>query len=435
MNIVPPILSKTTWLAALLSLSAAMFAASLQAQTPRFADATQDVSQVLALIERRLSLMPEIAAWKWHAQQPIADLERERQVLERSVAEAQAIGLDAASARRFFDVQIRMARAVQAQHFERWRGQAAAQVPSGRDLNTELRPALDATSRELLVAVYVASAALPQVLQEPRILVQLDRLHQYGGVDEAQVAELRAALAAMRIDTEASLARIKRVGVIRVGTTGDYAPFSSDRDGVLTGFDVSLAIDLAHHLGVKISFVRTTWPTLMDDFHHHRFDIAMSGISVTPERAVHADFSTAYHVDGKTPIARCKVAAQFATLDQIDKPEVRVIVNPGGTNERFVRERIKRATIVVHADNRTVFDEVVAGRADVMFTDGIEVALQVQRYPTQLCGTMRAPLTQAQKAIMLPREGWKNAVDNWLAPQLKSGQVQERLQLALLAAQ
>jgi cyclohexadienyl dehydratase len=172
----------------------------------------------------------------------------------------------------------------------------------------------------------------------------------------------------------------------------------------------------------------------MDDFQRHRFDLAMSGISVTPERAARADFSTAYHVDGKTPIARCEDARKFATLEQIDRPEVRVIVNPGGTNERFVRERIKRAAIVVHADNRTIFDELLAGRADVMLTDGIEVELQMHRHP-KLCGTMRVPLTQAAKGIMLPREtGIAAEVDAWLAPQVSKGEMRDRLQSAVRAA-
>jgi cyclohexadienyl dehydratase len=413
--------------------------AQLHAQSTYFTDAVQDATQVIELIDQRLALMPEVAAWKWRAQQPITDVERERQVLERSVADAEAIGLDGNSARRFFDVQIRMARAVQAQHFAQWQAELTPLIPTGRDLNAELRPALDVIGRDLLVAIYLASAELPRVLPNERIRARLQQLTKHRGVSDALVEELRIALLAVRINQAATLARIKRVGVLRVGTTGDYAPFSDDQGsddqgGALRGFDIELAQQLAQHLGVAIQFVRTTWPTLMDDFSQHRFDIALSGISVTPERAARADFSTAYHVDGKTPIARCKDAPRLATLEQIDQPKVRVIVNPGGTNERFVRERIKRASIVVHTDNRTVFDEIIAGRADVMLTDGIEVALQVRRHP-QLCGTMQTPLTQTSKAIMLPRAGWQDDVNAWLESQLQSGQVRDQLQRALRAAQ
>jgi cyclohexadienyl dehydratase len=420
-------------LIALLCFAAVIGSAPVTAQAPAFADPIHDAALVVKLIDDRLAIMPEVAAWKWRAGQPITDLERERQVLERSVADAEALGLDGAGARHFFDVQIRMARAVQAQAIAGWKN-ANAQPPAGRDLNRELRPALDKLGGELLVAMYVVSAELAHALQADSVSTSLDQLKRYSGVEAAHIAELRTALLAVRIVKAPTVQVIKAVGVLRVGTTGDYAPFSNDHDGVLRGFDIQLAADLAKHWGVSLKLVRTTWPTLMDDFQRQRFDLAMSGISVTPERAARADFSAAYHVDGKTPIARCADARKFATLEQIDRSGVRVIVNPGGTNERFVRERIKRAAIVVHADNRTIFDELLAGHADAMFTDGIEVELQTRRHP-QLCGTMQAPLTQAAKGIMLPRATDIAAeVDGWLAPQLSRGEVRDRLQRAVREA-
>jgi cyclohexadienyl dehydratase len=285
----------------------------------------------------------------------------------------------------------------------------------------------------LLTAVYLASTDLPRALQDQRVIDRMKRLTRYRGIDEAQLLKLHSALAAIHIDGPATPSRVRRVGVLRVGTTGDYAPFSNEKDNFLTGFDIDLALQLVQHLGVSVKFVRTTWPTLMDDFKQYRFDVAMSGISVTPERAAQASFSFPYHVDGKMPIARCRDAAKFATLAQIDRPTVRVIENPGGTNEKFAREHLKQATITVHTDNRTVFDSILANHADVMFTDGIEVDLQTRRH-AQLCRTMSLPLTEAKKAIMLPNQEWASAVNAWLQPQVANGQVRAGLERALVEA-
>lgn len=368
--------------------------------------------------------MPEVAAWKWRARQSIVDVERERAVLDASVADAQAIGLDGAAARKFFDVQIRMARAAQEAAFAEWRAAKISPSP-GRDLASELRPLLDRIGRELLVAAYLAANDL-----EHTHIESLARLKRHG-VSDALLEELHASLIALRIVKPAEWQTVERVGVLRVGMTGDYAPFSYERDGVLRGFDVALAQSLAAHWNVKVEFVRTSWPTLMSDFLAHSFDVALSGISVTPERAARADFSTAYHTDGKTPIARCNDARKFSNLEQIDRPEVRVVVNPGGTNERFVRERIKRASIRVHPDNRTIFDEILARRADVMITDGVEVRLMTLRHP-ELCGTMKSPFTQAPKAVMLPRgSDLTRKLNDWLEPQAMSGALQTQLEQAL----
>jgi cyclohexadienyl dehydratase len=354
-------------------------------------------------------------------------------VLEQSVAAAQAMGLDGASARNFFAVQIRMARNIQSSYIDRWQAQNPAQVPVGRDLATELRPALDNIGRDLLTAVYLASADLPRALQDQRVLDRLKRFNQFPGIDAELLSELHAALAAIRIDGPPTISRVKRVGMLRIGTTGDYAPFSNEHDNVLSGFDIDLAMRLGQHFGVDVKFVRTTWLSLMNDFKQHRFDVAMSGISITPERSALASFSIPYHADGKAPIARCKDVGNFTTLEQIDKSTVRVIENSGGTNERFARDQLKHATILVHADNRTVFDEILAGRADVMFTDSIEVDLQVRRHP-QLCRAISLPLTQAKKAVMMPTKGWESEINEWLLPKLASGEIEEQLQQALLDA-
>jgi len=414
------------WRIALVALA---ISTAIHAQAaPQFADPIADVERVFQLLDRRLALMPEVAAWKWREQQPIFDAAREHAVLNQAVRDAQALGLYG-DVQRFFDVQFRMARAVQTQHFELWRSRSMA-PPRGRNLTTELRPLLDAIGRELLVAVYLASAELPQALKD----THLTPLRKHPSIDDALLSELRAALLGLQMSAAPSLGAIQRVGVVRIGTTGDYAPFSEASNDTLRGFDVDLAQALAKSWRVRVQFVRTTWPSLMADLQQRRFDMAMSGISVTPERAAVADFSAAYHVDGKTPIARCANADRFNSLEKIDLPGVRVIVNPGGTNERFVREHIKRANIVVHADNRTIFDELLAGRADAMITDGIEVQLQTLRH-TELCGTSQALLTNSPKAILLPKESpLKAEVDAWLAPRIQNGELRRELQQAVLKA-
>ncbi|MBV9847719.1 MAG: transporter substrate-binding domain-containing protein [Kutzneria sp.] len=207
-------------------------------------------------------------------------------------------------------------------------------------------------------------------------------------------------------------------GELRVCSTGDYQPFTyhDPVNGRWSGIDVDLAADLAARLGVRRSMVPTTWPTLLRDFSA-RCDIAMGGIAVTPDRARHASFSTSYLLDGKTPITRCTNAGRFTTLEEIDQPGVRVVVNPGGTNEQFVRSHLHRATILPWPDNNTVFDQLISGHAEVMVTDASEARWQAVRHP-RLCPVHPDhPFSTAAKAYLLPPgdEIWKRRVDSWLA--------------------
>lgn len=223
---------------------------------------------------------------------------------------------------------------------------------------------------------------------------------------------------ANRLDT------VMQRGVLRVGSTGDYKPFSyrDPASGQFQGIDLEMAGLLAKALGVKLEVVGTSWPTLMKDFGEDKFDIAMSGVSVNLDRQRTVMFSIPYLRDGKTPITRCENKDRFQTLQQIDRPEVKAIVNPGGTNERFARANLKSAKIEVYQDNVTIFDQIVAGKADLMITDAVETRLQ-QKLRPQLCAVHpEAPFDYSEKAYLLPRDFlFKAFVDQWLHQTLQSG--------------
>ena len=235
------------------------------------------------------------------------------------------------------------------------------------------------------------------------------------------------------MSTPPTLAHIRAAGVLRVGTTGDYTPFSLKQpDGSYQGADIDMAHDLAGRLGVSISFVPTVWVDLLDDFLADKFDIAMGGVTVTAARAERAFFSIPTFVDGKRPLARREDRDRFSSLEAIDQPGVRLIANPGSANEAFARAHFKRATVIIHHDNTSVFHELVTGRADVMITDGLEADHQA-RLHAELCAVpVAAPFTRLEKAYMFAQDATMKAyIDDWLAAAFASGQWQRALDRAM----
>ena len=142
----------------------------------------------------------------------------------------------------------------------------------------------------------------------------------------------------------------------------------------------------------------------------------MGGVSVTLYRQKIGFFSAPYLRDGKTPIARCADQEKYETLAEIDRPGVKVIANPGGTNERFDSARLHEAEIVVYPDNLTIFDELASGRADLMITAASETRFQAKLHPGVLCAIHPdQPFDFAEKAYWMPPDpALKAFVDQWL---------------------
>ena len=103
-------------------------------------------------------------------------------------------------------------------------------------------------------------------------------------------------------DEQSTLETILSRGVLRVGTAGDYQPMSylDPSSGRYVGFDAELAEDLAAALNVELEYVKTSWPTLMEDTLTGKFDLAICGITVTEARQEQALMSIGYLENGKT---------------------------------------------------------------------------------------------------------------------------------------
>ena len=314
--------------------------------------AARRVDLLFDLIGYRLELMKDVAASKWRSKTAIEDLDRESVVIEKAAGDALKYGLTPDSSRFFFAMQIEAAKEIQRYWFDEWAGGRDFDPP-GADLTTEIRPKLLTLGTSIVEAIADSYPITDRSLANRFVR----SIHVEGLSDTTKHALFRALFEIDKFDNH--LDQIVATGLLRVGTTGDYAPFSHLKGDEYVGIDIELARDLAASLGVELTLIKTSWPTLMEDLTNGTFDIGMSGISKNLERQRVALFSRSYHSGGKTPIIRCQDKANFSTLGQIDQAKTRLIVNPGGTNEKFVRTNIKQAQIRVHEDNTTIFDEII----------------------------------------------------------------------------
>ena len=154
------------------------------------------------------------------------------------------------------------------------------------------------------------------------------------------------ALGTLPASAQDRMERVLANKVLRVGTTMDTPVFSmrNAASGQLEGFDMDMLEHLSHALGgVKIEYVKMTFGTMLPDLLADKFDIAMSGMGRTLDRARVATFSRPYMRYGKLMIIRAADKDKYKTLEELDKPGNRIGHNMGGLNERFAKVRFKQA--------------------------------------------------------------------------------------------
>ncbi|KAF0817689.1 MULTISPECIES: transporter substrate-binding domain-containing protein [unclassified Cytobacillus] len=214
------------------------------------------------------------------------------------------------------------------------------------------------------------------------------------------------------------LDHILKKGVIRVGTTGDYKPFTyfNPETKEYEGYDIEAAKLMAADLGVKITFVKTSWPTLMEDLHKNKFDIAVGGISRNTERQKTAHLTHPYINDGKAPLIRQEDKEKYTSLEAIDQPNVTIGVNPGGTNQKFVNANITQAKVVVIENNLDIPNMVAEEKVDVMITDSIEAIYYASQDSRLYAALTDNTFTKSQKGYLMHRGDavFQNWVNLWM---------------------
>lgn len=238
-------------------------------------------------------------------------------------------------------------------------------------------------------------------------------------VAQAQQSPLGQILSGVAQPQPAShLDQIVQRGVLKVGTTGDYKPFSylNPTTNQYEGHDIDAAALLAESLGVRIEFIRTTWPNLLKDLQDNQYDVAMCGITRTLARQKVAALSHPYINVGKSPLIRATDRNRFKTLADIDQPGVKIGVNPGGTNQRFVDVNIKKATVVVIEKNLSIPEKIVARDVDVMITDNVEAMLVAKQDARLYAVEPENTYTKDDFGYLLPRDdrAWIDYVDLWV---------------------
>ena len=120
-------------------------------------------------------------------------------------------------------------------------------------------------------------------------------------------------------------------------------------------------------------------------------------------------------------------ADKYTSLEAINQPEVRVMENPGGLNEKFARENLPDASLTIHDVNQEIPGLVASGEADVMITEIMEAGYYVGKVARLAAPLIHEPFTQGELGVLMPKgsEDLLDYVNEFLAKEKASGRIDE----------
>jgi polar amino acid transport system substrate-binding protein len=169
---------------------------------------------------------------------------------------------------------------------------------------------------------------------------------------------------------KSTLEDILKKGEIRVGFEAGYMPFEmTDKKGEFVGFDIDIAKEMAKAMGVKFTPVNTAWDGIIPSLITGKFDIIMSGMTVTQERNLKICFADPYIVIGQTILLAKKHEGTVKSYKDLNDPKYVVTSKLGTTGEQATKRKIPKCTYKSFETETEAFLEVINGKADAYVYD------------------------------------------------------------------
>jgi polar amino acid transport system substrate-binding protein len=154
-------------------------------------------------------------------------------------------------------------------------------------------------------------------------------------------------LSATNIFGQEIINKIKKEKVLRIGTTGNFFPFTYKRNktGKLVGIDILIGEALAKELGVEPKFVILPFNDLLPALEKGKIDIVLSGLSITTKRNTKVAFAGTYYNTGKGLLTFDEKLSKGKPVD-VNKENITIAAISGSTSELFIKKHYPKANIV-----------------------------------------------------------------------------------------
>ncbi|MBZ4644184.1 MAG: polar amino acid transport system substrate-binding protein [Deferribacteres bacterium] len=169
---------------------------------------------------------------------------------------------------------------------------------------------------------------------------------------------------------KSTLNEIMKRGELRVGLESGYKPFEmTATNGEIIGFDVDIAKQMAKAMGVKLKLVNTAWDGIIPALITEKFDIIMSGMTITPQRNLQVNFAEPNIVVGQTILIKKELASKVKSYRDLNDEKYTIATKLGVTADFATKKYIPKAKKNLFETESDAFQDFINGKADAFIYD------------------------------------------------------------------
>jgi polar amino acid transport system substrate-binding protein len=183
------------------------------------------------------------------------------------------------------------------------------------------------------------------------------------------------------IDT---LAEIKKRGTLRVGVSMIVPWAMHDKDGKLIGFEIDVAKKIARDMGVEVEFYPDELRYLIPDLKDNRFDVIVSGFSISTNRALQVNFSQPYNTVDVTFVANKEREAKLKTLGDFNSPDVLIGVLDTSTAVDIASNAFPNAQLKTYPESADIFTDLLDGKIVGAIADSPRPEILAKLFPDKV---------------------------------------------------
>lgn len=232
------------------------------------------------------------------------------------------------------------------------------------------------------------------------------------------------------LSSDSVLEQIKKRGTLRIGLS-TFVPWAMrDKKGDLIGFEIDVGKRVAADMGVEVEHIPTAWDGIIPALLAGKFDVIISGMSITMKRNLTVNFTHPYANTGYILVASTAMAQKkgLKTLEDYNSSDITIATRRASTGAIAAQKNFPKAKLIYFDDGTMGIQETANGKVDATTSTPPKAAYDIEKRPGKLFVVDRTLMSPTREAFAV-RKGDPdilNWFNNWIDNVKASGWLQER---------